>query len=96
LEVEQGIPLLAVSPEVLDPAKEYDSVIGMPDRAKTDALHIALDTSLLPCGTTRTILLLGTAPTSPERGARVAIQKVNARRMPATPIICTPEELINV
>jgi hypothetical protein len=84
------MPLLAVTPEVIELAKEYDRAIGIPDRAKSDALHIALATwhDVDYLVTWNCVHIAGAR-------ARAAIQKVNAQRLLPMPVICTPEELLD-
>jgi predicted nucleic acid-binding protein len=90
LNAVQGMPLLAVTPEVIELAKEYDRAIGIPDRAKSDALHIALATwhDVDYLVTWNCVHIAGAR-------ARAAIQKVNAQRLLPMPVICTPEELLD-
>jgi predicted nucleic acid-binding protein len=89
LSVVQGFARLVVTPEVTRLAREYYAALDLPDKARLDALHLALAVQhgmdyLVSWNFAH---IVGARP-------RGIIQKINYRMQVETPVICTPEELI--
>ena len=89
LKVVDGIPSLAITPDVVELARVYFEALSLPDRARLDALHLALGVqhgmeSLLSWNFAH---IVGARP-------RAVIQAMNYRMGIVTPVICTPEELL--
>ena len=91
LEKIAGFPVLEVTNEVRELADLYFAHTQIPEKARGDAYHLALATyhgiDFLVSWNFTHILA---AP------IRVMIQDINASRGIRTPIICTPEELMEV
>jgi len=87
----ESIPLLDKTEEIESLADSYLSVVGIPDRAKLDAYHIA-------CATIYQMDFLLTWNCTHIANAfiRRKIEKINADQGFETPVICTPEELLEV
>jgi predicted nucleic acid-binding protein len=83
--------VLDVSPEVRDLAEHYFAVIDLPERARADAYHLAL-------AVWHGMDYLVTWNCTHIAGGKVKliVQRVNAGRVLASPIICTPEELMEI
>jgi predicted nucleic acid-binding protein len=89
LKAVAGFPSLEITAEVLQLAREYFEALSLPDKARLDALHLALGVQhgmdyLVSWNFTH---IAGARP-------RAIIQTVNYRMGITTPVICTPEELL--
>jgi predicted nucleic acid-binding protein len=89
LKVVEGFPSLAITPDVVELAEVYFDALSLPDKARLDALHLALGVHhgmeyLLSWNFTH---IAGARP-------RAVIETVNYRMGIVTPVICTPEELL--
>ncbi len=83
--------MLEVTNEVRELAELYFAQTQIPDKARGDAYHLALATChgmdyLVSWNFVHILAVL----------VRVMIQDINASRGTRTPIICTPEELMEV
>jgi len=91
LEKIVRFPVLEITNEVRDLAELYFKRIPIPDKARGDAFHLALATyhgmDFLVSWNFTHIL---------SARVRVVIQDINTIRGISTPIICTPEELMEV
>ena len=90
LQAVEGFALLVVTPEVTRLARKYYTALDLPDKARLDALHLALAVQhgmdyLVSWNFTH---IVGARP-------RGIVQKINYRMQLETPVICTPEELID-
>jgi len=90
LQAVQGFANLLVTPEVTKLARKYYAGLDLPDKARLDAIHLALAVQhgmdyLVSWNFTH---ICGARP-------RGIIQRINYRIQLETPIICTPEELID-
>jgi hypothetical protein len=83
--------ILEVLPEVRDLAEHYFTVIDLPEKARADAYHLAL-------AVWHGMDYLVTWNCTHIAGGRVKLmmQRMNAGRAIASPIICTPEELMEI
>jgi predicted nucleic acid-binding protein len=89
LQVVEGFASLAITPEVIELARVYFDALSLPNKARLDALHLALGVHhgmeyILSWNFTH---IAGAKP-------RAIIQGVNYRMGIVTPVICTPEELL--
>lgn len=91
MEIITGIPSLEMLPAIADLAREYFNTIRLPETARTDAFHVALAVH-------HGLDYLVTWNCTHIAGGRVRthVQQINDRRGIATPVICTPEELMEV
>lgn len=87
----EGIASLEMSPPIAELAREYFDAIRLPETARTDAIHVAL-------AVYHGLDYLVTWNCKHIAGGRVRaiVQQINERRGIATPVICTPEELMEV
>jgi len=90
LQAVKGVSLLVVTPDVTRLARKYYAALDLPDKARLDAIHLALAVQhgmdyLVSWNFTH---IVGARP-------RGIIQKINYRLQMETPIICTPEELLD-
>jgi predicted nucleic acid-binding protein len=86
-----SFPVLEVVPEVHTLAAAYYAAIPLPDKAQADAYHLALTAwhgldYLVSWNCTHVV----------NGRVRMIIEEVNAQFGIRTPIICTPEELMEV
>lgn len=83
--------ILEISAEIRDLAERYFTVIDLPERARADAYHLAL-------AVWHGMDYLATWNCTHIAGGKVKwiVQRINAERGIGTPIICTPEELMEV
>jgi predicted nucleic acid-binding protein len=81
--------VLEVTPEVRDLAEHYFAAIDLPEKARADAYHLAL-------AVWHGMDYLVTWNCTHIAGGKVKliVQRVNAGRALPSPIICTPEELM--
>lgn len=89
LQAVKGLALLVVTPDVTQLARKYYAALDLPDKARLDAFHLALAVQhgmdyMVSWNFTH---IVGARP-------RSIIQRMNYRMQMETPIICTPEELI--
>jgi len=89
LKAIDGFPSLAVTPDVIKLARAYFEALSLPDKARLDAIHLALGVQhgmdyLLSWNFTH---ISGARP-------RAIVQSLNYRMGIHTPVICTPEELL--
>jgi predicted nucleic acid-binding protein len=80
---------LAITQDVIDLARSYFDALYLPDKAKLDALHLALGVhhGMEYILSWNFVHIAGAKP-------RSVIQALNYRMGIATPTICTPEELL--
>src|SRR5215475_6440614 len=86
-----AFPILEVVPEVHTVAAAYFAAIPLPDKAQADAYHLALAAwhgldYLVSWNCTHIV----------SGRVRMIVEEVNAQLGIRTPIICTPEELMEV
>ena len=88
-EAIDGFASLAVTSEVIDLAQEYYTALNLPDKARLDAIHLALAVQhgMDFLVSWNFIHIVGARP-------RAIIQGINYRKQIETPLICTPEELL--
>jgi hypothetical protein len=89
LKAVEGFPSLAVTPDVIELAQAYFEALSLPGKARLDAVHLALGVQhgmdyLLSWNFTH---IVGARP-------RAIIQTLNYQMGIDTPVICTPEELL--
>ena len=84
-----GFGILEITTEVRDLAEHYFEAIDLPERARADAYHLAL-------AVLHGMDYLVTWNCTHIAGGRVKwiVQNMNAKRGIGSPIICTPEELM--
>ena len=90
IEAVKNFALLVVTPDVTRLARKYYAALDLPDKARLDAFHLALAVQhgmdyLVSWNFTH---IVGARP-------RGTIQRINYSMQMETPIICTPEELID-
>ena len=87
----RDLPMLDMSPPIADLAAEYFAAIRLPESARVDALHMALAVH-------HNLDYLVTWNCTHIAGARVraVVHEINDAHGIATPVICTPEELMEV
>ena len=89
LALVRGMDVLEMTGEVQSLAIEYFEGIALPETARADALHLAMATwhgvDYLTRWNCRHIA---------SARVRQVVQQINERRGLATPVICTPEELL--
>ncbi|MBN1507859.1 MAG: type II toxin-antitoxin system VapC family toxin [Sedimentisphaerales bacterium] len=89
LQAVQDFADLAVTPDVTKLARKYYAALDLPDKARLDAIHLALAVQhgmdyLVSWNFAH---IAGARP-------RGIVQKINYQMQMETPVICTPEELI--
>lgn len=86
-----GFGILEITTEVRDLAEHYFEANDLPERARADAYHLAL-------AVLHGMDYLVTWNCTHIAGGRVKciVQNINAKRGIKSPIICTPEELMEV
>lgn len=89
LNLVEGFLSLAVTPEVVKLAREYYDALQLPDKARLDALHLALavEHGMDFLVSWNFVHIVGARP-------RGIIQTINYKKGIKTPMICTPEELL--
>ncbi len=90
-QVISGLPVLDVVREVQELAGVYFGAIDIPEKARADSYHLALAAwhgmdFLVSWNCTHIV----------SGRVRKALEEVNIRRGIRTPIICTPEELMEI
>lgn len=87
----EGIPVLAINPETQTLAGELMRQLGLPEKAAVDAVHIAI------AGQNKVdYLLTWNCKHIANPSFRHKIDEVLASGGFASPVICTPQELLNV
>ena len=83
--------ILQVSPEVRDLAEHYFAAVDLPERARADAYHLAL-------AVWHGMDYLVTWNCTHIAGGKVKllVQRINAARGIGSPVVCTPEELMEM
>ncbi len=89
LSAVDGFPSLAITPDVVELARAYFDALSLPDKARLDAVHLALGVQhgmdyLVSWNFTH---IAGARP-------RAIVQTLNYQQGIDTPVICTPEELL--
>ena len=87
--VARGIEQLDITDEVTLLAREYFDAIVLPESARGDALHLALAT----CHGLDYLVTWNCRHLANERVRRI-VREINDRQGLGTPMICTPEELL--
>ncbi len=85
----KGFSFLEITPEVINLSREYYEALVLPDKTRLDAVHLALAVYhgmdfLLSWNF---LHIVGAKP-------RVIIEQINYKKGIKTPILCTPEELM--
>ena len=91
LEKVSSFPVLEVLPEVRNLADAYFSTLDIPEKARADSYHLAIASwhgidFLVSWNCTHIV----------NGRIKMLIEEINARQGIRTPIICTPEELMEV
>lgn len=91
LEKVSSFPVLEVLPEVRNLADTYFSALDIPEKARADSYHLAIASwhgmdFLVSWNCTHIV----------NGRIKMMIEEINARQGIRTPIICTPEELMEV
>ena len=91
LEKIAGFPVLEITDDVREVAELYFERIPIPDKARADAYHLAV-------ATCHGMDFLVSWNFSHILSARVrgVVQEINTIRGMSSPVICTPEELMEV
>jgi len=91
LRISKIIPILTNEPEIETLALAFLKKINIPDRAKLDAFHIA-------CASIHEMdyLLTWNCTHIANASLRGVIDGINKRHGYKTPVICTPEELLEI
>jgi len=86
----EGFARLTVTPDVTRLARKYYAALDLPDKARLDALHLALavQNGMDYLVSWNFAHIVGARP-------RSIVQKINYRMKVETPVICTPEELVD-
>lgn len=87
----KGFPLLEMKNEIVELAEEYFTAIQIPETKRADAFHLAL-------AVRHGMDYLVTWNCTHIAGARVRsiIEKINSQHGIESPVICTPEELMEL
>jgi hypothetical protein len=85
------IPVLALNEEVRELASKYFAAIEVPEKAKIDAFHLAI-----ACWYGMDYVLSWNCRHIASGRVQKILRDVNARLSVHTPILCTPEELMEV
>jgi hypothetical protein len=91
LEAVEGFALLGVNEEIEKLAEQYYAAIELPDRAKADAFHLATASWYRV-----EYMLSWNLKHIASARVRKIIREVNDQLGKYTPVICTPEELMEV
>ncbi len=89
MEKVAAFPVLEVLPEVRNLADAYFSTLDIPEKARADTYHLAITSwhgmdFLVSWNCTHIV----------NGRIKMLIEEINARQGIRTPIICTPEELM--
>lgn len=89
LNAVDGFLSLAVTPDVFKLAREYYTALQLPDKARLDAIHLALAVQhgMDFLVSWNFVHIVGARP-------RATVQTINYNKGIRTPLICTPEELL--
>jgi predicted nucleic acid-binding protein len=87
----QGIPILDLSADVVDLAEALKISLALPEKAVTDAVHIAM-----AAVHEMHFLLTWNCTHIANAEMFVVIEKVCQERGFSCPVICTPEELMGI
>lgn len=89
LRAIEGFAHLVITPDVTKLARKYYAALDLPDKARLNAIHLALAVQhgMDYLVSWNFMHIVGVRP-------RSIIQGINYRLQMETPIICTPEELI--
>ncbi len=89
LKAVDGFLSLAVTPEVIKLAREYYTALELPDKARLDAIHLALAVQhgMDFLVSWNFVHIVGARP-------RGIIQAINYSKGVKSPLLCTPEELL--
>jgi hypothetical protein len=90
LELISGIPVLEASGGVEELAAIYQKLLNIPDRAKTDCFHLAI------CVIARINFLLSWNCSHLGINAYLKVREYNEKHGYWTPLLVTPENLINL
>ena len=91
MDATAGLPVLELNNEIRELASTYFAAINIPEKAKVDAFHLAVAVWH------RMDYLLSWNCTHIASGrVRKILREVNERLRISTPVICTPEELMEV
>ena len=91
LESVSAFPILEVLPEVRDLAESYFSAIEIPEKARADSYHLSLAS-----WHGMDFMISWNCSHIVSGRVRKIIEQINSVRRIRTPIICTPEELMEV
>lgn len=91
LEVIAGLPTLALNNDITELALEYLAAIKIPEKARTDAFHLAF-----PAWYKVDYLLTWNCRHIANGNVRKIAEAINLKNNIYTPVICTPEELMEV
>ena len=86
-----GFTVLEVNEEIADLAQEYFAALQIPEKAKIDAFHLAV-----AAWHKMDYLLSWNCKHIASGRVQKMMQEINARLGVHTPIVCTPEELMEV
>jgi hypothetical protein len=89
LRAIEGFVHLVITPDVTKLARKYYAALDLPDKARLDAIHLALAVQhgMDYLVSWNFMHIVGARP-------RSIVQGINYRLQMETPITCTPEELI--
>ncbi len=91
LKAVASFGVLDVSPEVRELAEQYFTAIDLPEKARADAYHLAL-----AVWHEMDYLVTWNCTHIAGGKTRSIVQQINAMRGIASPVICTPEELMEI
>lgn len=91
IESVKDFPLLEILPEVRDLADSYFSAVDIPEKARADSYHLAL-----AAWHGIDYLVSWNCSHIANGRIRMVLEGINARRGIRTPIIGTPEEIMEV
>jgi predicted nucleic acid-binding protein len=83
--------VLEISPEVRELAEQYFSAIDLPEKARADAYHLAL-----AVWHEMDYIVTWNCTHIAGGKTKLIVQQINALRGIASPVICTPEELMEI
>ncbi len=91
LDEVRGFTVLAVNEEIEDLAQKYFAALQIPEKAKIDAFHLAV-----AAWHKMDYLLSWNCKHIASGRVQKMVEKINADLAIHTPIVCTPEELLEV
>jgi hypothetical protein len=91
LELISSLPVLEVYPEIQKMADKYFDALKIPDKARTDTYHLAVAT-----WHEMDYILSWNCNHIVNGRTRRVVEKINTKLGYRTPMICTPEELMEV